>query len=120
MGKLCVAAIGVMHFSCVASAAHFFIWEEIYMADFYRYPIKRPRTIDTLEIRDCIEIIIKDLARYGIPDELAVAFVSEHFMPVKKMADILVRRSSLHLTALMSRAIERQVPPFHRSKAIGN
>ena len=35
MRKLCVAANGVMHFSCVALAAHFFIYEgEIIMPDY--------------------------------------------------------------------------------------
>ncbi|MBE7050531.1 MAG: hypothetical protein E7394_07155 [Ruminococcaceae bacterium] len=59
------------------------------MADFYKYPVKRPRTIDILEIQDCIEIILQDLFRYGVPDKLAMDFVSKYFIPLKRQADIL-------------------------------
>ena len=59
------------------------------MADYPRYPIRKPRTIDRLEIYDCIEIITNDLARYGVPDQVGVNFVMEYFVPLKKAADEL-------------------------------
>ena len=34
MRKLCVAAIGVVHFSCVASAAHFLFLRRNFMPDY--------------------------------------------------------------------------------------
>jgi len=43
------------------------------MGNYSRYPIRKPRTIDRLEIYDCIEIITNDLARYGVPDQVAVS-----------------------------------------------
>ena len=59
------------------------------MADFFKYPVKKPRTIDILEIKDCMEIIINDLKRYGLPDTLIVDFMSEYFIPLKKQSDIM-------------------------------
>ena len=59
------------------------------MTDLYKYPAKRPRTIDTLCIFDCIEIIVNDLARYGVPEKLAMNIVMEYFTPLKKVTDKL-------------------------------
>lgn len=61
------------------------------MADFYAHPIRRPRTIDRLEIFDCIEIIVADLARYGVPDSAAMEIVTEYFVPLKRVTDKLKR-----------------------------
>ncbi len=41
------------------------------MIDFYKFPPKIPKTIDRLQIADCMEIIINDLARYGVPERLS-------------------------------------------------
>ena len=49
--------------------------------DFYGYPSKIPRTIDRLCILDCIEIIVNDLGRYGVPERLAMEMIDKYFMP---------------------------------------
>ena len=59
------------------------------MGNYSRYPIRKPRTIDRLEIYDCIEIITNDLARYGVPDQVAVSLIMEYFTPLKHAADEL-------------------------------
>lgn len=48
------------------------------------YDSKRPRTIDILQISDCREIIFNDLARYGIPEDIAVNLVKDYFIPLEK------------------------------------
>lgn len=59
------------------------------MVDLYKYPPKSPRTIDVLKITDCIEIIVNDLARYGVPEKLAIELIMEYFLPLKKITDNL-------------------------------
>ncbi|MBR5507175.1 MAG: hypothetical protein IKV88_03915 [Clostridia bacterium] len=62
--------------------------------DFYGYPSKIPRTIDRLCILDCIEIIVNDLGRYGVPERLAMEMIDKYFMPFKRMTDECKERYS--------------------------
>ena len=48
--------------------------------------LRIPRTIDKLEIDDCMEIIMRDLERYGVPEKRIVDFMSEYFIPLKRMS----------------------------------
>ena len=59
------------------------------MGEYSRYTLKRPRTIDRLEISDCIEIIINDLERYGVPQELIVDLLTYFFNPLRAKSDEL-------------------------------
>ena len=64
------------------------------MEDIYSMQIKRPRTIDRLEIINCMEIVANDLARYGIPDSVAARLVEKYIIPLNKEATELKKRYS--------------------------
>ena len=59
------------------------------MSATYPYSAKRPRTIDRLDISDCTEIILNDLARYGVPHDLCIDLLKDYFIPLKRKSDIL-------------------------------
>ena len=59
------------------------------MGEYSRYTLKRPRTIDRLEIGDCMEIIMKDLERYGVPQELVIDLITHYFNPLRVKSDEL-------------------------------
>ena len=59
------------------------------MATQYPYSSKKPRTIDRLSISDCTEIILNDLSRYGVPDDLCIQILRDYFAPLKKKSDML-------------------------------
>ena len=76
------------------------------MEDIYSMQIKRPRTIDRLEIINCMEIVANDLARYGIPDSVAARLVEKYIIPLNKEATELKKRysdvcSEIHRTVLL-------------------
>ena len=48
------------------------------------HSFRKPRTIDKLEIDDCIEIIMRDFERYGVPERQISEFLSEYFIPLKR------------------------------------
>ena len=56
------------------------------MIERVEYPLRKPRTIDKLEIDDCMEIIMRDLERYGVPEKRVFDFLSEYFIPLKKIS----------------------------------
>ena len=59
------------------------------MIDFHKFPPKIPKTIDRLQIADCMEIIINDLARYGVPERLALKIVDDFYIPLKNTTDVI-------------------------------
>ncbi|MBR5506752.1 MAG: hypothetical protein IKV88_01760 [Clostridia bacterium] len=59
------------------------------MAEYIIPKRKVPRTIDILEIADCLEIIVNDLDRYGVPDDDIADFLIEYFGALKKRSDEL-------------------------------
>ncbi|MBO5369089.1 MAG: hypothetical protein J6B23_00270 [Clostridia bacterium] len=50
---------------------------------YYTEPIRKPKTIDVLETRDCLEIIINDLKRYGVPESATSNLLDDYFIPMK-------------------------------------
>ena len=45
--------------------------------------VEKARTIDTLEISDILEIVVRDFKRYNVPDEEINKFVLEYVIPMK-------------------------------------
>ncbi len=56
------------------------------------YPMRKPRTIDKLEIDDCMEIIMRDLERYGVPQEQITDLLTYFFNPLRKKSDELKKK----------------------------
>lgn len=52
-------------------------------------PVKKLRTIETLEIFDIMEIVMRDLARYGVPDGEVANFLIEYVMPLHRESESL-------------------------------
>ena len=52
--------------------------------------VPKARTIETLEIFDVLEIVVRDFQRYNVPDGEITAFLAEYVFPLKKAADELI------------------------------
>ena len=54
--------------------------------------IRKPRTIDRLEIQDCVEIIMRDLERYGVPGDTILDVLSDYFVPLRNKTNELKKK----------------------------
>ena len=63
-------------------SAHFLFYGGFFMLHLDSI-VKKARTIEMLEICDVLEIVVRDLNRYGVPDKEINNFVLEHVIPLK-------------------------------------
>ncbi|MBQ4630236.1 MAG: hypothetical protein IJB70_04540 [Clostridia bacterium] len=66
------------------------MWEKEVMLKFYERVIPKPRTIDVLEIFDCLEIVCNDLARYGIEYDEIMRICDKYILPMKWETDKMI------------------------------